>query len=322
MPPNLIQLGKSLLPTRLEVRLALAAGACLLWVFWPTLADMAVRWGNESRYSHGFIVPVFALYLLWSRRNMFPDEVSRGASWWGLALLAFGLMLRFAGTYVFFDWLAAVALLPCVAGLVMLAVGRQSLWWSWPAIVFLVFMIPLPFRLETALAHPLQRVATVSSTFMLQTLGFIAFSEGNVIRLGDLPINVAEACSGLNMLLVFFALACGVALVARVTPLEKTAIVLSAVPIALLTNVLRILVTAILHKSIGGEIADRFFHDVGGWVMPIVALGLLWAELRLMAWVLVSAPSDTPEPMNFGWPPTGAAAPAATNTPSQDPAAA
>src|SRR5206468_3303453 len=102
------------------------------------------------------------------------------------------------GTYLFFDWLAAMALLPCVAGLVLLAAGWRALRWAWPAILFLGFMVPLPHRVEVALAHPLQRVATAASTYALQTLGFVAFSEGNVIRLGQVRIGVVEACSGLS----------------------------------------------------------------------------------------------------------------------------
>ena len=122
--------------------------------------------------------------------------------------------------------------------------GWRALGWAWPAIAFLVFMIPLPFRFEAALAHPLQRIGTIMSTFALQTIGMTAYSEGNVIVLGEVRIGVVEACSGLNMLMTFFALSTGVAILMQRSPLERMIVFVSAVPIALATNILRIIVTA------------------------------------------------------------------------------
>jgi hypothetical protein len=72
-------------------------------------------------------------------------------------------------------------------------------------------------------------------------------------------------------------------------------IVLSAIPIALIANVLRITVTAVLHNQVGGRIADVVFHDLAGWFMMPVALSLLWVEFRVLNLVLVEpAPNDLP----------------------------
>src|SRR5262249_8175924 len=154
-------------------------------------------------------------YLLWSRYAMQSgDRTVPAGAWqpssWGLLFLAAGLGCRFAGSALFIDWLCAVSLLPFLAGLVFLAGGLRAVRVSWPAIGFLIFMVPLPYRLETGLAQPLQRVATLASNYALQTLGFISFSEGNVIRLGEVRIGVVEACSGLSMLVIFFALSTAV----------------------------------------------------------------------------------------------------------------
>jgi exosortase len=283
------------------LRLFVFGALGLLWVYWPTLAELAGRWGSESQYSHGYLVPLFALYLLWARRGLISERRSPEPAWWGLVLLLGALGLRFAGVYLYFEWLAAVSLLPCLAGLALLSGGRPALRWCWPAVAFLVFMIPLPHRLEVALAHPLQRLATVVSTYALELLGFVAYAEGNVIRLGEVRLGVVEACSGLSMLLNFFALATAVVLLRPRPPLERGVIVLSAVPIALFANVLRILATAVLHKTAGGELADLVFHDLAGWLMMPLALGLLWAELRLLSWVLVPAPAHDLGPQALDW---------------------
>ncbi len=260
--------------------LAVALG----WVFWPSLTAMAGRW-TDAEYSHGYFVPVFAAYLLWAGRK----QLAAGPltpSWWGLPVLAVGLALRFAGTFIYFDWLTTAALLPCLAGVVLLVGGWRALRWSWVAVAFLVFMVPLPFRVETALSHPLQTVATNASTYALQTLGFATFAEGNVIRLGEVRIGVVEACSGLSMLLIFLALATAMVLVIRRPPFDKAVILASAIPVAIVANVIRITVTGILHKTAGQKLADLVFHDLAGWLMMPLALALLWAELRLLGWVL------------------------------------
>jgi exosortase len=270
---------------------AVAAGAGLLWVFWPTLAEMTERWRHDPQYSHGYFVPLFALFLLWRRRAQLAPALSR-PSWWGGPLLAAGLTLRLAGTYLYLPWFDAVALLPCVAGLFVLSGGRHALRWSWPAVAFLVFMLPLPYALEGSLARPLRGVATTASNYALQTLGFAAFAEGNVIRMGQVRIGVSEACSGLGMLVIFFALSTAAALLSRRPWVDRVVLFLSAVPIALVANVVRITVTGVLYKTSGSAVADLVFHDLAGWLMMPLAVALLGAELKLLAWIL---PPPAPE---------------------------
>ena len=168
-------------------------------------------------------------------------------------------------------------------------------------------MVPLPFRLEIALAHPLQRIGTVASTYALQTLGFSAFSEGNVVRMGDIRLGVVEACSGLSMLVIFFALSTAVAIVVRRPPWERLILVASAVPIALACNITRITVTGVLYKVAGEEWANFVFHDLAGWLMMPLALGMLWVEMKTLAWVVVPRKDEAAPPALFGLAmPTGA----------------
>jgi exosortase len=148
-------------------------------------------------------------------------------------------------------------------------------------------MIPWPYRLEVALAHPLQRVATLASTYALQTLGFAALAEGNTIVLDDVRLEVVEACSGLSMLAAFLALATAVALVIRRPFWEKALLVASSIPIAVVVNVLRITVTGVMHEVAGRRLADLVFHDLAGWLMMPAALALFWLELKLLDRALV-----------------------------------
>jgi exosortase len=284
------------LPMRLLALMAVA----LAWVFWVTFLELGQRWGSQSQYSHGWLVPVYAGVLLWLRRGMLAD-IDWRPSWWGLPLLLFGLAMRFGGVFVEFQWLAAAALLPCLAAACLLAGGWPVLRWAWPAIGFLIFMVPLPFTIEVGLSHPLQRIGTIVSTFTLQTLGVAAYAEGNIIVMGETRIGVVEACSGLSMLMIFFALSTAVTLLSRRSPLERTVIFLSAVPIALASNIIRIVATAILHKIAGRELADLVFHDLAGWLMMPLALGMLWLIMRLLDWLLVPIPEREPALPEFAW---------------------
>ena len=269
--------------------------AALLWAFWPTLLDLAQTWSTNPQYSHGFLVPVFAGFLLWLRRDRL-DLAALKPSWWGLPLVAAGIALRLFATYKYYVSLEAVGLMPCVAGLVLLLGGRAAWRWAWPAVLFLGFMIPLPYSLATALSGPLQRLATVTSTYVMQTLGLPALAEGNVILLDDHQIGIVEACSGLRMLVVFFALATAVVLVIGRPLLDRLLIIASAIPIALVSNIIRVTATGVMHEMGQSELANTFFHDVAGWLMMPLALGMLWIELKLLALLIIEVPAGVVPP--------------------------
>ena len=120
-------------------------------------------------------------------------------------------------------------------------------------------MVPLPDVVSFAMSAPMQSFATTVSTFVLQVLGKPAVAEGNVIHLNDIPLGIVEACSGLRMLVVFFALSTAVAMIIRKPLWEKLFIAASAVPIALASNVLRITMTGLYYENFGNLLLRRGF---------------------------------------------------------------
>ena len=268
---------------------ALVAFFALVWSYWTTLVEMAQTWSREPQYSHGFLVPLFAGVLLWLRRERFQADDFRPA-WWGLPLIVAAVGLRLYGAYYHYIYYDAVSFVLCLAG-VWLMVGGWPAWrWAWPAILFLLFMVPLPHRVDIALSMPLQTVATEASTWVLQTIGLPALSEGNIIRINDSQIGIVEACSGLRMLIVFFALSTGMAMVIRAPLGDKLVLIFSSVPIALLVNIIRITLTGALSEMVSSEVAHVFFHDVAGWLMPPLALGFLWLEWKALGKLLIEVP--------------------------------
>ncbi|MBX7167458.1 MAG: exosortase/archaeosortase family protein [Pirellulales bacterium] len=270
------------LPREQAIPLAILAVlvAILCGAYWNTLTLVYEQW-ESPQYSHGWLIPLFTLVLMYLRFEPF-EEIADWERWTGAAIVFAGLAMRLVATRYALVIPDMVSFVPCVAGLVMLVGGLHMLRWAGPAIAFLLFMYPLPDRVESMLLQPLQRVATQVSTFLLQTMGIPAFADGNRISLPEVELGVIDACAGLRMLTIFIALSVAITLITDKPWWERIVIILSAFPIALIVNITRITVTGILHMTAGPEIADKVFHDLAGWVMMPLALGLLYIELQLL----------------------------------------
>jgi exosortase len=290
--------GGSERPCRVILFMAAALLAVLIASHWGTIGQMIERWTRDPQYSHGFVVPVFALVVLWSRRKM-VERLTWQPAWLGLGLLVVGAIMRFLAVQSDIEPLDALSLLPTAFGLVLLVGGWSVLGWSWPALAFLAFMIPLPFTIESALALPLRRVAAQMSTFSLQTLGCPAAAEGNIIFIEDIRLGVEEACSGLGMLMTFFALAAALAMIVNAPLHDRLILVASAIPIALLANVIRITATGVAYHLGGQEspLAAMIYHDLAGRLMMPMALAMLWLELKFLSHLFVDEPETGPLPI-------------------------
>jgi exosortase len=254
------------------------------WAYAPSFATLLDRWWRDDNYSHGFFVLPIAAIILWQRRGRLDDRAI-APSWWGLLPLVVLLAAR-AWLFERNDQWFEGASIPLAAVSVVLALGGwRLLAWSWPAIAFSCFMIPLPSRFNTLLAGPLQTLATLGSVTLLQATGLPVIAEGNVIIVGGERLEVARACNGLSMLLSFATLTTAmVVLVARPVR-ERVALLLSIIPVALLCNILRIAVTAWATHLTGHAV--EAVHDWAGLAMMPVALALIWLEVRVLSWVFV-----------------------------------
>jgi exosortase len=286
--------------------LAVLAGLLVVLIasYWNTLADTWNIWGsNSGKYSHGYLIPIFTLVLLFIRyRPIRFSEVTASARWAGLALLAIGLGVRVLCTYSPHAVLEMYSFVPSVAGLFLMVGGWPTARWAGPAVLFLIFMFPLPAQLDKNLLAPLQRVATASSTYCLQTMGFAAYHEGNRIVVNDIPLGVEEQCSGLRMLNIFIAISVALVIIIELRPWQIVVILLSSVPIAVAVNIARITITGVLyviadHGYLDKKMVDDIFHMMAGWFMPPMALGLLYIELQILFHLFID--EDT-APVPFG----------------------
>ena len=207
---------------------------------------------------------------LYIRQDLFPG-LDRPAIWRGLALILMSVALRILGAVIYVDAIDAWSMLFLIAGVVWLFCGTGVLKWAAPAIGFLFFMIPIPYQAERALSLELQKVATKISSWTLQFIGQPAITEGNTIILSGHPLGVEEACSGMRIFMGSIALAFAYMILVRRTWWERGLLLFFVVPVALASNALRIVCTALLFKYT--QIDHKVAHDVSGYIMiPVAAL--------------------------------------------------
>ncbi|MDR3635554.1 MAG: exosortase/archaeosortase family protein [Isosphaeraceae bacterium] len=262
---------------------ALALGAA----YAPNLVDLYQTWANDPNYSHGFLVVPVALVILW-RRLAHGGGVTDARPWtWGWLLLAAVLAAR----GLFYEWgieWRETATFPLIIVCLTLTLGGwRLLGLVWPAIAFLVFMLPLPPKLNGALAQPLQRVATAGTCALLKLTGLWVVPEGNVILVGKDTLEVAEACNGLSMLMCLAATVAAMTALVPMAGWKRLALLISIVPVALVSNILRITATAWAYHLFGAEVGGHYAHDAAGWLMMPTALLLVGLELGVLSWLIV-----------------------------------
>jgi exosortase len=181
---------------------------------------------------------------------------------------------------------ARLSFVTSLFGLFLMVGGWHVIKWAGPAILFLVFMFPLPTLLERTLLSGLQRMAAIASTVVLQTIGVSAFRVGNTISITGVeqPMEVAEACSGMRMLTIFGAMCVALVFFIDRPWWDKLVILLSIVPIALISNITRITFTGLLYKTLpNNDTVHWIVHDGMGYFMMVVGMGLLWLLLTILA---------------------------------------
>ena len=243
-------------------------------VYATVVPGMVGDWNNDPNYSHGFLVPLIAGYFIYQKKEELasaqfrPSNLGLPAMLASLALLVVGI----AGTEYFTMRSSLVFLL---AGIVLYWFGWQVLKVLALPIGFLLFMVPLPYIVYDAMAFPLKLFITKVSVFVLKAMGIIVWREGNIIMFPQTVLEVADACSGLRSLMSLLALSVAFAFFSQQTNLKRTLLVLSAIPIAIFTNMLRVIVTGFLAQYYGAAAAEGFFHEFAGMAVFAMAMVLL-----------------------------------------------
>ncbi len=269
--------------------------AALLWCYAPTIRGLRELWRRSDEYSAGLLVPLLAGYVLWSRREQLAKIPIRPAVIAGLGAFLLAQGLRGAGLLYMYDSVERLSLVLSIAALVLLVLGWRFAWKVSGVLLFLFLMVPWPGRVQAALALPLQRWATASAVFGLELMGYEVVQDGNVIRIGQTSVAVAEACNGLRMITAFFVISGLVVLLVKRAWWEKLLVLISSLPIALLCNTLRLTITAIFFTLLQSDAMEKLFHDFGGYAMMPLALAMVVGELWLLERLTTPRVAPVPE---------------------------
>ncbi|MDY0270375.1 exosortase A [Trichloromonas sp.] len=254
----------------------------LALTYWTVVPGMVSDWNNDPNYSHGFLVPLIAGYFAWQKWPELKEMPVRPSNAGLLVIIASLLLLifGFAGTEYF----------TMRSSLVFLLGGIILFWFGWAVfkglllpVGFLLFMVPLPYIVYDAMAFPLKLLVAKFSVAALKFMGIAVLREGNIIMFPQTVLEVADACSGLRSLMSLLALAVAYAVFSQKSHLMRVIMVLSAVPIAIATNMFRVIVTGVLAQYYGAAAAEGFFHEFAGlavFALAMVLLFLLGALLR------------------------------------------
>jgi exosortase len=274
-----------------------AAIAILLVVIYYRVAiKLVYDWYTIPDYSHGFLVPFFALFLLWDKRKTLRGTPIR-QSWRGIPLVVFGIIVLILGVYGVDLFTARISFVFLLAGLIWTLFGSAMLRELRFPLLVLVLAIPFPTILFNQITFPLQLFASRIASDILPLLGVPVLLEGNVIQLPVMKLEVAEACSGIRSLMSLFTLAVFYGYFLERTTSRRWILALAAIPIAVTANVFRIVGTGLCVQYWDPEKALGFFHEFSGWVMFVISLGCLYLVHRLMRLISPAKASPAKAPV-------------------------
>jgi exosortase len=250
--------------------------ALTLVMYGPILGHLVKNWWQNPDYSHGFLVPVFAGYVLWRKRDRL-SQISPKPSNLGLVVMLGAIVLLLLGSLGAELFTSRFSLLILIAGIVLFLAGWKMLKAVSFPLAFLILMIPIPVIIYNQITFPLQLFASRFATFWLQLANVPVLREGNVLILPNYQLEVVEACSGIRSLMTLITLAIAYGYLVESRRWVRWVLVLLMVPIAIVSNSLRIFGAGILTYHFGPSMAEGFFHEFSGWVIFVAALLLMFA---------------------------------------------
>jgi exosortase D (VPLPA-CTERM-specific) len=254
----------------------------LIAAFWGGLDNVYSRWMAEEEYSHGFFIPLIAVWLVWLRRDAVLASIGRPA-WAGPVLLVVALGLLLVGELSAIFILIQFGFVLALVGLVLALGGWGLLRVVWVPIAYLLFAIPMPYFLNAQLSSQLQLWSSELGVGLLRLAGVTVLLQGNVIDLGYYKLQVVEACSGLNYLFPLLSLGFLAAYFFRAPFWQRALVFLSTIPITVVMNSVRIAAIGMLVERWGTDMAEGFLHFFEGWVIFMACALLLLGEMWLLA---------------------------------------
>lgn len=243
--------------------------------------SVMIGWWDRDDYSHCYLIPFIILYTLWEKRCDFLSEVSI-TNWAGFFLFTFGVFLYWLGELAGEFYTIYLSSWFLLMGLCLLHLGYRKVKTILFPLFLVLAMFPFPNFINNRITLSLKIISSKLGVLMMQGYGMSAHREGNVIDLGFTQLQVVDACSGLRYLFPMIILSILIAYFYKARLWKKIILVLSSVPLTIVTNALRIALTGILSEKFGPKAVDGFFHDFEGWLIFMATLGVLLGEMWVM----------------------------------------
>ena len=257
----------------------------LVLMFYDGIQNMFRVWTIKEEYSHGFFLPIIAIYILWQRSVTLSQLPYRG-SYLGVFVVCVGLMLGLMGELGTLYTVIQYGFLVAIFGVVLSVTGVSTFRYYLFPLLILLFMVPLPSFIYRSLSSELQLVSSQIGVAVIQLFDIPVYLEGNVIDLGKMKLQVVEACSGLRYLFPLSALAYILALMYQANVFLKAIVFVSSIPITVVMNSLRIGLIGVTVDTWGEKAAEGLLHDFEGWVVFMSSLAIIIFEIRLLSWLI------------------------------------
>ena len=264
----------------------LAVAALSAFVFHDGLKQL-VEWWQRPEYSHGYLIPIIALFLVWQKKDILERTPFEG-SWSGSIVVLMGVLLFFAGELSALYTIIQYAFIILTMGIALSIIGWRGFRIIWVPLVILTFMVPLPPFFYNNLSTQLQLISSQLGVAVIRLFDISVYLEGNVIDLGTYKLQVVDACSGLRYLFPLMTLGFIAAYIYKAAFWKRAVVFLSSIPITIFMNSFRIGIIGILVDMWGRSMAEGFLHFFEGWVVFMACTGILILEM----WILTHVGGD------------------------------
>lgn len=261
--------------------LLLLASVVLAIAFASEAGSLYLAWQTQEEYSHGFLIPFIALFLIYQKKDQL-EKIPFSGSWVGVAIVVFGALLHLAGRLAVVSTMGQYALVICITGLFLAFMGWRAFKLVWVAMFMLIFMVKLPTFFYNNLSSQLQLISSQIGVWLIRLFDISVYLEGNVIDLGAMKLQVVEACSGLRYLFPLMALSLILAIFYKAPLWMRVLVFLSSMPVTVLMNSFRIGAIGITVEYWGKQMAEGFLHDFEGWVVFMAAFVVLFLEIIVL----------------------------------------
>jgi exosortase len=247
----------------------------LVVLYAPTAIFLWQRWTMSVWHNaHGLLVPPVVAYLIYHELRRFRGSPPTSTAW-GFALLVPALALQAVDAGMHTQLLSAASIVIALPGLSLLLLGIERTRAILFPLVFLLAALPIPLGMTEQIHMQLRLITTVASGWVVPMLGIPVFSEGTTLHLSQGPLQISDACSGFSTLYAAAAVACLTAHAAP-TMARKALVIVSAAPLAIAANILRIVALVLLIQWRGAGVLDTFLHPLSGMMTFALALPIIF----------------------------------------------